>query len=384
MRGDQARTGLDDRERAFPQVGSTAGPRRRSTDRRCRPGAATKRYELYRFGQLSTYLLLPVLLQWSLGGFSSSGAVMLWAVFAPLGALLFSGINKALGWFAAFVVLLVISGVFDGTFAAHGPTVSEPIRILFFCMNVGGVYATIYAVLRFFIAERDRFAAALAAENARSEGLLLNILPSAIADRLKDETETIADAFPEVTVLFADIVGFTPIAARTAPERLVRLLNDVFSAFDDLTDRHGLEKIKTIGDAYMVAGGLPSPRPDHAEAVAEMALDMREVVERFQSDEGEPLRIRIGINSGPLVAGVIGRKKFIYDLWGDTVNLASRMESQGEVGAIQVTDATYAKLRDRYDFEPRGTIENKGHGPMKTYLLIGRKRRPSDISEPAP
>ncbi|GET44550.1 adenylate/guanylate cyclase domain-containing protein [Microseira wollei] len=213
----------------------------------------------------------------------------------------------------------------------------------------------------------------LAVEQEKSERLLLNILPEPIANRLKDQHHSIADGFAEVTILFADIVKFTELSSQVSPEELVSLLNEIFSAFDRLTERYGLEKIKTIGDAYMVAGGIPNPRPDHAEAVAEMALDMRLEIAEFNKRHDSNCNIRIGINTGPVVAGVIGTKKFIYDLWGDTVNVASRMESHGMAGAIQVTADTYERLRDRFEFESRGKITIKGKGEMMTYLLLGRK-----------
>ncbi|MEG4441070.1 adenylate/guanylate cyclase domain-containing protein [Microcoleus sp. AT9_B5] len=214
---------------------------------------------------------------------------------------------------------------------------------------------------------------ALRVQQEQSERLLLNILPEEIANRLKRGDSTIADTFAEVTVLFADIVGFTQLSSRVSPTQLVSLLNDIFSTFDNLAERHGLEKIKTIGDAYMVVGGLPIPRPDHAEAIAEMALDMQQAVIDFNNTENQALNIRIGINSGPVVAGVIGIKKFIYDLWGDTVNTASRMESHSLPGCIQVTSATYQILQNKYSFESRGSIEVKGKGQMTTYLLKSRK-----------
>jgi class 3 adenylate cyclase len=173
--------------------------------------------------------------------------------------------------------------------------------------------------------------------------------------------------------MFADIVGFTELSARISPSELVGVLNDIFSAFDHLADKYGLEKIKTIGDAYMVCGGLPVPRVDHAEAIAEMALDMQQEIRKLSVEHNEAFSIRIGINSGPVIAGVIGLKRFIYDLWGDTVNIASRMESHGMTGCIQMTTATHELLRDKYYFEKRGTIQVKGKGYMTTYLLLGRK-----------
>ncbi len=214
---------------------------------------------------------------------------------------------------------------------------------------------------------------ALRVQQEQSERLLLNILPEEIANRLKQGDSTIADTFADVTVLFADIVGFTQLSARVSPTELVALLNDIFSTFDNLAERHGLEKIKTIGDAYMVVGGLPITRPDHAEAIAEMAIDMQQAIIDFSKTQNQHLSIRIGINTGPVVAGVIGIKKFIYDLWGDTVNTASRMESHGLPGSIHVTATTYQQLQDKYVFESRGAIEVKGKGKMTTYLLKCRK-----------
>jgi len=206
-----------------------------------------------------------------------------------------------------------------------------------------------------------------------TEDLLYNILPVPIAQRLKLQESIIADSFDEVTVLFADLVDFTELSAQISATTLVALLNKIFSVFDRLTQKHGLEKIKTIGDAYMVVGGLPTPRPDHAEAVVEMALDMQQEITRFKRHDGKPFHLRIGINTGSVVAGVIGTKKFAYDLWGDTVNVASRMESQGVAGGIQVTAATYEILKDKYVFEQRDAIAVKGKGEMITYWLTGRK-----------
>jgi len=215
-------------------------------------------------------------------------------------------------------------------------------------------------------------------EEARrqSEQLLLKILPSPIADRLKQGSQTIADSFTQVTVLFADIVNFTAMSANLSPRDLVALLNEIFSTFDELAEKHDLEKIKTIGDAYMVVGGLPDPRDDHAAAVVAMALDMQQAIANFKCRyHDQPFDMRIGINTGPVVAGVIGTKKFLYDLWGDTVNIASRMESQGERGKIQVTESTYLALKDDFEFEPRGVITVKGRGEMMTYWLCGRKKQ---------
>jgi class 3 adenylate cyclase len=227
----------------------------------------------------------------------------------------------------------------------------------------------------------------LEAERARSEGLLHDMLPQAIAERLKQRQEgVIADAFSEVSVLFADIVDFTSHAERSPPEATVALLNDLFSRFDVLTEARGLEKIKTVGDAYMAAGGLPDARPDHAVAVAELALGMLELAAGRSLPDGRPVRLRIGIATGPVVAGVIGRRRFSYDLWGDTVNTASRMETTGVPDCIQVTERTRRLLGERYLFQPRGRIQVKGKGMMRTYFLSGRPHEydhRQDLTQPS-
>jgi len=210
-------------------------------------------------------------------------------------------------------------------------------------------------------------------EYRKADGLLRNILPDTIAERLKSGAGTIADGFAHVSVLFADIVNFTKLAESTSPEKLVVLLNTIFTGFDDCVEKHGLEKIKTIGDAYMIASGIPDPVDDHAQRIMKCAIDMISVIQEFNSCYGTSLSIRIGINSGPVIAGIIGKKKFIYDLWGDCVNVASRMESSGIAGRIQVTEATYILLRDRYTFEERGEIEVKGKGLMNVYLLAEQR-----------
>jgi len=327
--------------------------------------ARTKAYEPFRFSQLVLMLTLPFLLQWSLGGYAASSVVSLWALIAALGALFFYTVRDAIPWFAAFLLLTVVSGLLDPLLAQHPAAMPDAIRTTFFVLNVVGVSLTAYLLLQYSVRARD---AAL----ERSDGLLLNVLPRSIAERLKRDPGVIAEHHDEVTVLFADVAGFTPFVQRTPANRVVAVLNEVFSAFDELAERHGLEKIKTIGDAYMVVAGLPEPRADHAQAAAEMALEMQAEAKRLGGTLGLDLAFRIGLDSGPVIAGVIGRRKFSYDLWGDTVNTASRMESHGLPGRIQVTGATYARLGDAYQFEDRGEIEVKGKGRLHTYLLLGR------------
>lgn len=337
--------------------------------------ARTRRFHLFRVSQLLMSLLLPFALQWSLGGFAASSAVALWAFACPVGALLFIGTRQAVPWFLAFVALVVFSGLVDPALADGAPEIPEGVVIAFFALNILGVCTTAYVLLQYFVRARERALAELEVERAKSERLLLNVLPASVASRLKESDEVIADGYDAATVLFADIVGFTPLAQELPPADAVALLDRVFAGWDALAARYGVEKIKTIGDAYMVAAGLPGEREDHAEAIAAMALEMGSEAERCAGESGLPLEVRIGIDTGPVVAGVIGRAKFTYDLWGDTVNTASRMESHGVAGEIQVTERAYERLRDRFELRRRGTIEVKGKGPMTTYLLLGRQLR---------
>jgi adenylate cyclase len=264
---------------------------------------------------------------------------------------------------------LVLQVVIGDRLPALGPVISEDRIAVLRPIVIAGLFAAVAACA--YYARRATLIAEAAADRAheRSEELLHNILPPTIASRLKARGDTIADGFGEVSVLFADIVGFTSMSAKLAPERVVAVLNELFSRFDDLADHLGLEKIKTIGDCYMVAGGLPEPRADHAEAVANMALGMLDVIHELRSRTDDALDLRIGIHSGPVVAGVIGKRKFIYDLWGDTVNTASRMESHGIPGAVQVSDTTHDLLAGKIAMQERGTIEVKGKGAMRTWLI---------------
>jgi guanylate cyclase len=317
--------------------------------------------------QLLGLLLTPLLLHWTMGGFAASGAIVLWSLLAPLCALVFLGTRLAVWWFGAFALLVLVAAAQD---IGAGATLQQ---VLLYCENVLLVSTLAFISLRFFVVERDKAQAALEREQARSEALLLNILPAPIAERLKAGSQTIADGYAEATILFADLVGFTKMSSSISPEQVVVMLNRLFSRFDELSGRFGIEKIKTIGDAYMACAGVPQQRPDHAEAIADTALAMLDAIQEHNREFGSNLQIRIGINSGPVVAGVIGLRKFIYDLWGDTVNLASRMESNGVPGRIQVSTATWERLRERYDFEARGDIEVKGIGRVQAHLLNGKK-----------
>lgn len=274
-----------------------------------------------------------------------------------------------LGWlvFAAFVVVIAL-------WTDFGRAEVFAYSAIIFAANLVGMFACYNTELflrREYLLRRD-----VAHERRRSERLLLNILPASIADRLRNNESVIADHFPEVTVILADIVDFSKRAARLDPHVLVETLNALFTGFDAIADDLRLEKIKTIGDAYMVVSGLPEPRDDHVRAGAEMALAMRSSALRHRWPGGDSTNLRIGLSTGEVVAGVIGTKKFIYDLWGDTVNIASRMESQGIAGAIQVTVAVYDQIRNDFEFAERGKVEVKGRGEIPTYLLLGRFPQP--------
>jgi adenylate cyclase len=340
--------------------------------------ARTKRIRTIRMLLLVLMLVLPFALQWSLGGFANGSAVAAWSGITPLLAYLFGA--RSWASLGAFVVLLAVSGMFETTLAGSAPHIGASVRAALFVMNLAGPSIAAFLALLYFTNERDRTRAALVqehrlleAEQARSERLLLNILPAPIAAQLRDGATTIAENQPDVTVLFADIVAFTPLGEDLGAQALVDLLNDVFIVFDDLAEVADLEKIKTIGDAYMVVGGLPTPRADHLSAVLELAIAMCDAISHVPPPHGEPLQLRVGIDAGPVVAGVIGRRKFSYDVWGDTVNTASRMESHGVPGRIQVTERVARAARAQFDFEPRGSVAIKGKGTMTTYLLVGAK-----------
>ncbi len=324
-------------------------------------------------------LLAPTLSMIPLGGFLDSGAVGLWGILAPLGALVFSDVRAAARWYVAYVAIFLGSGIAGELLGPRSPAPPEWFTTTMLALNVVVGGTIVFTLLALFAAQRRDAVAALRVEQVKSENLLLNILPASIAQQLKAQTQPIADQFTSASILFADVVDFTPWAERLAPAEVVGILDQLFSHFDALAERHGLEKIKTIGDCYMAAAGVPTPREDHAPALALMALDMLDVM-RASDDVGQlGLELRVGINSGPVVAGVIGRKRFLYDLWGDAVNTASRMESHGTPGRIQITRATYELLGDGFECEPRGTIVVKGKGEMEVWYLVGRRVQPAPV-----
>jgi adenylate cyclase len=329
--------------------------------------------------QLIDILFAPTLSMIPLGGFLASGGVGLWGVLAPLGALVFGGLRAGVRWYVAFLVVFLTSGI-----AGEALGITSPLpawfRSTMLALNVVVGGTIVFTLLALFAKQRQDALVALRSEQDRAENLLLNILPRSIAEKLKAAPQAIADQFTAASILFADVVDFTPRSEHLSPAEVVEVLDHLFSHFDTLAERYGLEKIKTIGDCYMVAAGVPSPRPDHARALALMALDMVDAMRSTEAMGDLGMELRVGINSGPVVAGVIGRKRFLYDLWGDAVNTASRMESHGMSGRIQITGATFELLKDEFLCEPRGTVSIKGKGEMETWYLVG----PRSGSRPAP
>jgi adenylate cyclase len=298
----------------------------------------------------------------SLGGFKNSSVVIIWSVLSPLVVVLIEDLRRAKKWLYGFVALLIASGLLQ----PYLWTVSlpEPFVTWFFVLNLGVVITIGFSFLYYFVGQRNFF-------QERSEMLLLNILPKEISEILKTGPRTIAAHHDAASILFADVVEFTPLAATMTPLELVDLLNEVFQCFDTLVEKYGLEKIKTIGDCYMAAAGVPRSRPDHAAVLVQLALEIREAVSK-RTFCGQRLAFRIGINSGSVVAGLIGHKKFIYDLWGDAVNLASRMESHGEGGAIQITRRTYELIKNDFVCAEKGRIKVKGAGDLEVWHVMGR------------
>ena len=350
-------------------------------------------FNVFRAAQQMLFLFFPFVLQWSMGNFVTGSGVVLWGLLAPIAAVLLYSARESIPWFIAYVVLIVATAWADSSAVLSALTIAPAqlrVSLIFFALNFIAISSLVYFLLRFAGVEREKSAAraeaahtALLAEQERSERLLLNILPSPVAERLKNDSGTIADGFADVTVMFADIVNFTEIAEGMSPNAIFSMLNKIFSSFDALAERHGLEKIKTIGDAYMVAGGLNNDESEanYSEAIAAMALDMRDVLATDFVVNRQRLDIRVGIGTGPVVAGVLGKKKFIYDLWGDTVNIASRIAADGTPGLIQVDATTYRRIRGVFTFDEPRTVQLKGKGATLVYRLTGRhpvERHPAD------
>lgn len=349
----------------------------------------TRNFDVFRFVQIGLFLFVPFVMQWSIGSYVSSSGVMLWALLAPVGALLVYDARQSIPWFVAYVVLAGVSGVFDYYLASELPkNVSMQTIAVFFTLNFVAMSTIMYVLVTYFVRQREKMQMALDSqhvqlmtEQAQSERLLLNILPAPIAERLKASSDTIADGFANVTVMFADIKDFTRLSGAQPPIVIVESLNRVFSHFDGLAERYALEKIKTIGDAYMVAGGLAERTHNdrsgdsatQTHAMLSMALDMLAYMETLPPVGDTRLKLHIGMCTGPVVAGVIGLKKFIYDLWGDTVNLASRVTDKAEAGSVLVDVNTYQRMQSLYEFEGPVTLDVRGKGAVDAYKLIRRR-----------
>ena len=314
--------------------------------------------------QLTLIFVLPLTLELILGGYQNSGAVFMWSFLAPLGSAFFQSPSQAIRWFVAFVVssltLVISTPELPGFVSVPSDTVIQ----IFFGMNLLGVVGIVFIAAQFFASQLDT-------ELKRSEELLLNILPPSIAKRLKQGDDPIVDNFDGVTILFADLVGFTKASANLDPNFLIRYLNDVFAAFDTIAESSKLEKIKTIGDAYMVVGGLHGDTGDHAERVLDVAFGFQAALKAVNRAHKMNFKLRIGIHSGAVIAGVLGIRKFAYDIWGDAVNTASRMESHGIPDEIQITAETYQLVKHRFECVSRGIIDVRGKGPIETYFVKG-------------
>ena len=327
--------------------------------------ARTRSFAFLRTAQFLLILIAPALGTILIGGIDESSSVLMWSLLAPLGAVAFDSPGRAWPWFGAFVAVILLSVVLSEVVRPDGADLPNSFVRTFDVLNI--VLVSFVAMLLLVTFARERETA-----QARVESLLLNVLPAEIAQRLQSDPNSIADHFDEASILFADVVDFTPLSGRLEAREVVEFLDRLFSRFDQLVDRHDVEKIKTIGDCYMVAAGVPRQRPDHAHALAGLALEMGECTRDCLPEGTEhDLRLRIGISSGPVVAGVIGRRRFLYDLWGDTVNMASRMESHGSPDVIQITRSTWELLRDDFVTEPLGRVDVKGKGAVETWRLVG-------------
>jgi len=341
-------------------------------------------FDWFRITQLSLFLFAPFVVQWSIGNFITASGTSLWGLLAPIGAVLFCGPRESIAWFIAYIFLTALSGFFDyylaGASLGNTHKVSTETSVVFFALNFAAISSIVYLLLRYAIVEKGKLQATLQEthrllqeEQDRSERLLLNILPGPIAERLKHDNQAIADGFSDVTVMFVDIVNFTRLAEGMTPQQVFAMLNRIFSSFDELAEQYGMEKIKTIGDAYMVAGGLNNETGSYTRSIAELAIAMRDLLHRDFTVNDLHLDVRIGIGTGPVVAGVVGKKKFIYDLWGDTVNLASRITSEGTPGMIHVDITTFQRLADAFDFAAPMEIYLKGKGNTRVYRLNSLK-----------
>jgi len=325
----------------------------------------SRRFAVFRFSQLLLILVLPFALMMALGGFTNGSAVILWSLTSPLGAMVFDKPKNAPRWFYAYIFLVVFSG-FSKTLFSFSNNLTHAQKEFLFVFNFLGVGSVIFFMVFYFVQKKNFF-------QKRTEELLLNILPKEIADELKDTGTNTARHFEAVTVLFTDFKNFTAISEQLSAQELVNEINFCYSAFDNIITKYGIEKIKTIGDSYMCAGGLPVANKTNAEDTVRAAIEIRDFMlkekEKRAAKDQLFFEIRIGCNTGPVVAGIVGIKKFAYDIWGDTVNIASRMESSGEPGKVNISGSTYALVKDKFKCEHRGKIEAKHKGMIDMYFV---------------
>jgi guanylate cyclase len=330
-----------------------------------------------RYEQITLFLLLPMLVHFTLGGFVNSSGVIMYSIIAVLGAMTVADARRGEFWFVAYAVLVILLIPLDPLLRTWAPDLSQDFIAILLAINIITVSLLVYLFTLVYVRARSRLAAELAEERERSERLLLNVLPASIATRLKDGEKPIADRHDSVAVLFADIVDFTPMSENLLAEELVDALNSIFSVFDEIALEHGVEKIKTIGDAYMVMSGAPDPGKD-VNDLAAVALAMRDAAATHTLGGAGIVSMRFGMDVGPVVAGVIGESRFIYDVYGDTVNTASRMESNGVPDRIQITGRVVDELDSRFTVTERGSIEIKGKGTITTYFLDGPSQTPAE------
>ena len=327
----------------------------------------TKSFSLFRFNQLLLILILPFALMTMLGGFVQGSAVILWGFISPLGAVMFDKAGRAVYWFVAYLFLVILSGLIPYLYTIQ--CVLSPSQIhLFFVINFAGVSILVFLMFYYFVKQKNFF-------QQRTEELLLNILPVSIARELREKGKIQARAHAEITVLFTDFKNFSVISSQLDPQQLVNEIHQCYTAFDAIVERYEIEKIKTIGDSYMCAAGLVGETSDHAARCVQAGLEMclfMDALAGQRRQAGLPFfEVRVGVHSGPVVAGIVGTKKFAYDIWGDTVNIASRMESYGEEGKVNISEATYNLVKDTYACVPRGPVEVKGKGTMEMYFVEG-------------
>ncbi len=322
----------------------------------------SKNYKILVYAQLTCIMWVTAFIQWTIGSMDQSGLVISWAFLGPLGAVIFLSIRQSVFWMLMFLFILVVSAVFEPALLGYKSYVSNGVRTLFYIMNIGTSLTVVFAASAWFMNSIQQ-------EKKRSDSLLLDILPAEVAEELKVKGYSDAKQFDEVTVLFTDFKGFTTHAENLSAHDLVKEINECFSAFDNILHKHNIEKIKTVGDAYLAASGLPVANPNHAKDTVNAAIEIRNFMLNRRKENPDSFEVRIGIHSGHVVAGIVGVKKFAYDIWGDTVNTAARMEQNSEAGKINISETTYGLVKDKFNCEYRGEIEAKNKGKLKMYFV---------------